>query len=53
MRFIEYCKTLPLARELYEASNPPPTTHDEWAKSFNKIAAINRIIIKHNTLVHE
>jgi hypothetical protein len=41
-----YSKTLPMAREIYEAIYPEHTTHVQWAESFNKIGKINRIIIK-------
>ena len=46
MKFNEYSKTLPMAREIYEAIYPKHTTHAQWADSFNKIGKINRIIIK-------
>lgn len=45
IKFNEYSKTLPMAREIYKAVYPEHTTHEEWAKSFNKIGKINLIII--------
>lgn len=46
-KFKEWNKTLPLARELYESSHDPATTHREWAESFNKIGKINIVIMSY------
>lgn len=47
MKFSEYRKTLPLAREIYNSIYPEHTTHTQWAESFNKVSKINNIIINH------
>ena len=48
MKFKEYSKTLPLAREIYFMVKGPARTHKEWAESFNTIGDINKLIIKKN-----
>lgn len=42
----EWSKTLPQAREIYNNLFGEPKTHSEWADSFNKIGAINKILQK-------
>lgn len=37
---------LPKAYEIYSELFGSPKTHAEWAERFNKVAAINKIIIK-------
>lgn len=43
--FEDYNKTLHIARELYLKLFDEPTSHEEWAESFNKIGEINEVIM--------
>ena len=42
-----YSKNLSLSKEIYLKMFGEPTTHSEWANSFNKIKEINELIINH------
>lgn len=43
---LKYLETLPKAEEIYNTLFPKPRTHEEWAERFNKVGAINRIIMR-------
>lgn len=43
---MDYLKTLPKAYDIYRELFGNPRTHAEWAERFNKVATINKIIMK-------
>ena len=42
----DYRTTLPKAYEIHEQLFNAPKTHMEWAERFNKVADINKILMK-------
>lgn len=48
MKFSTYRKTLPKSKQVYIMLFGKPTTHKEWAESFNKIGDINNVLLKND-----